>query len=233
MSGTSAFLRQNCWAKSDSKTLVSTPSNEKFCVVESLIRGQDKIFATKESALGNWQAAFFPFKRIKLVRGILFSLILWKLLLCNCLSIQTVIVVAHRSRDENKLLHIETNGEWGETFSLLWVVTLFRMPEPLFFWFWVINSRESTWTSFQNFLWWYLFIALQTSFEKIYYTFAEEPVKLFWARLKENVFAFVGKWLEHLEKREIFCGHRPKILTISVVPGYEALREWIRVFTIA
>ena len=37
------------------------------------------------------------------------------------------------------------------------------------------------------------FHALQVSFEKIYYTFAQEPNKLFWARLKENTFAFLGK----------------------------------------
>ena len=37
------------------------------------------------------------------------------------------------------------------------------------------------------------FFASQVSFEKIYYTFAQEPQKLFWARLKEKTFSFVGK----------------------------------------
>ena len=37
------------------------------------------------------------------------------------------------------------------------------------------------------------FYALQVSFEKIYYTLAEEPDKLFWARMKEKTFAFAGK----------------------------------------
>ena len=41
------------------------------------------------------------------------------------------------------------------------------------------------------------FYVLQKSFEKIYYTFAEEPDKRFCARLKEKTFAFVGKWLKH------------------------------------
>ena len=48
------------------------------------------------------------------------------------------------------------------------------------------------------------FYVLQVSFEQIYYAFAKKPDKLFWARLKEEIFAFVGKWLEHMENRE-FC----------------------------
>ena len=62
--------------------------------------------------------------------------------------------------------------------------------------------------------------ALQVSFEKIHSTFAEEADKLCCARLKETTFAFVGKWLEHLETREILCVHDPKILTVSAIPGY-------------
>ena len=72
------------------------------------------------------------------------------------------------------------------------------------------------------------FYALKISFVKDYYTFAEEPDKLFWAILKEKTFAFVGKWLEHLEKKEISCVHRPKIPTVSVGLGYKNLKEWIR-----
>ena len=47
------------------------------------------------------------------------------------------------------------------------------------------------------------YYALRVSFEKVYYTIAEEPDRFFWARLKEKTFAFVGKWLEHLEIRVI------------------------------
>ena len=65
------------------------------------------------------------------------------------------------------------------------------------------------------------FHALQVSFEQIYYAFAKKPDKLFWARLKEKIFAFMGKWLERLESREILCVHRPKILTVSAGPGYK------------
>ena len=72
------------------------------------------------------------------------------------------------------------------------------------------------------------YYALQISFVQIYYVFAKKPDKLFWARLKEKTFAFVGNSLEHLESREIFCDHRPKLLTISAGPGYKILREWIR-----
>ena len=43
------------------------------------------------------------------------------------------------------------------------------------------------------------FDALRVSFEKDYYTLAQEADKVFWAKLKEKTFAFVGKGLEHLE----------------------------------
>ena len=69
---------------------------------------------------------------------------------------------------------------------------------------------------------------LQVCFEKIYYKFAEEPDELFWARLIEKTYAFVGNCLEHLESREILSVHRPKILIVSVVPRYKTLRDFIR-----
>ena len=71
------------------------------------------------------------------------------------------------------------------------------------------------------------FYALQFCFEKSYLTFAQEPDKFFWARLKEKTFAFVGKWLEHLGNRGTLCVHRPKIFIFSNGPGYETLMEWI------
>ena len=37
------------------------------------------------------------------------------------------------------------------------------------------------------------FYASQVSFERIYYAIANKPDKVFWARLKEKTFAFVGK----------------------------------------
>ena len=76
------------------------------------------------------------------------------------------------------------------------------------------------------------FFVLQVSFEQIYYALAKKPDKLFWARLKEKTFALVGKSLEQLESREILCAHRPKLLTVSVGPGYKILREWAVVCTI-
>ena len=72
------------------------------------------------------------------------------------------------------------------------------------------------------------FHALQVSFDKVFYKFAEEPDKLFWTRLKEKASAFLGKRLEHLENREIFCFHRPIVLIVSACPGYKTLRERIR-----
>ena len=72
------------------------------------------------------------------------------------------------------------------------------------------------------------FYALQVSSKKIYYIFAEEPDKLFWPRMQEKTFAFVVKWLEQLENREILCVRRPKFLTVSVSPGCKTLKEWRR-----
>ena len=92
----------------------------------------------------------------------------------------------------------------------------------------VVRFRNNTRTSLWNFTTWCLFYALQVSFEQIYYAFAMKPDELFWARLKEKTFAFVGKGLEHLESREIFCVHRPKFLTLSAGPVYETSRERIR-----
>ena len=72
------------------------------------------------------------------------------------------------------------------------------------------------------------FYALQVSFERIYHAFAKKPDKLFWARLKKVAFAFAGKRLERLERKEILCVHRRNFLTAPAVPGYTILREWIR-----
>ena len=56
----------------------------------------------------------------------------------------------------------------------------------------------------------------------------KDTVKLFWARLKEKVFVFVRKRLEHLERREVLFVRRLKILTASAVRGYKILKEWMR-----
>ena len=72
------------------------------------------------------------------------------------------------------------------------------------------------------------FYAFQVSFEKMYYTFAEEPDKLFRRMLKEKTFASVGKCCEHLERRESLCLHCPRVLIIPDVSGLKNLRELIR-----
>ena len=53
ISGTSAFLRRKCSAKSESTTPVSTPSNNQVCEFDSFIPGRDKILSTEVSALAN------------------------------------------------------------------------------------------------------------------------------------------------------------------------------------
>ena len=75
-----------------------------------------------------------------------------------------------------------------------------------------------------------VFLCFAGFFEQIYYAFAKKPDKRFWARLRETTFAFVVKRLEHLASRKILCVHRPKFLTVSVVPRYKILREWMRCF---
>ena len=72
------------------------------------------------------------------------------------------------------------------------------------------------------------FYALEVSFEQIFYATSKKPDKLFWARLKEKIFAFVAKRLEHLESREILCVHCPNFLTASAGLGYIILSERIR-----
>ena len=72
------------------------------------------------------------------------------------------------------------------------------------------------------------FYVLQDSFEKIYYTFAQEPDKRFWTRLKEKTFALVEKQLQQLESRDFLCVHCLNALTVSAGPGYETSREWFQ-----
>ena len=63
------------------------------------------------------------------------------------------------------------------------------------------------------------FDALLVSLEQIYYAFAERPDKLSRARPKEKTFAFVEKELEHLEREEIPCVHRPRTLNATTIQG--------------
>ena len=51
MSGTSTFFRRKCRLKSEINTSVSTPSKIIIREFESLMREQDKILSTRESAL--------------------------------------------------------------------------------------------------------------------------------------------------------------------------------------
>ena len=101
------------------------------------------------------------------------------------------------------------------------------MPERLFFaskWFFFKRTIEVCFESLSR----DQFFALQVSFEKIYYGFSEKPDKLFWTKPKEEIFVFLGKWLEHLESREILCVLYPKVLVVSAGRRYKTLREWIR-----
>ena len=37
----------------------------------------------------------------------------------------------------------------------------------------------------------------------------------------------MGTRLKNLESREISCVHHPKVLIVSVIPGYKKLMDWI------
>ena len=112
MSGTSAFLQRSCWAEFNRKIPVSTSSKTKACDFESLTRGQDKNFLNQGIYFRKQFFVYLLPEWINLVVGILWRLIFWKILLCNWLANQTF--VGHRSRNEDKLLHIKTNGKWRE-----------------------------------------------------------------------------------------------------------------------
>ena len=77
---------------------------EKACEFKSPIQSQDKILSKNESVAANGFLFFSLLERISLVRGVLLSLIIWKLQLFNCRSIQTLVVVTRRSRDKYKRL---------------------------------------------------------------------------------------------------------------------------------
>ena len=92
-----SFFWCNYWGECDRKSPVSTPSKFNDSEIESLIRGPGKILSTDESALANVFKIFF-FSRFNLLRESSLSLIFSKVLLGG--------------RNENKLLHVKTNGWW-------------------------------------------------------------------------------------------------------------------------
>ena len=148
-----------------------------------------------------------------MVRGILVSLILWKLLFCNWMSFETLAVV-HRNRDDNKLFHIKTNDWWQEVLGLFWVANRFQKLEFPVFASKLFSSEREPELRIEVLPCHVFFILLQLSFQQIFYAFAKKPDKLFWKRLEEKTFAFAGKRLEHLESRElcVFLNQRLRII---------------------
>ena len=94
--------------------------------------------------------------------------------------------------------------------------------------FHVVCYRDNSGTSLWNFATWCLFMPCWFSLSRFIMHSQRNRINSFRARLKENIFAFVGKLLEHFENREILFVHRPKFLTVSAGPWYKILREWIR-----
>ena len=115
--------------------------------------------------------------------GILLSLILGKLLLCNCLSIQTLVVI-HRSRNEDKL---PCQDKWLMAGGVKTFMNYspFSNTRTSLVCFHVIRFREQSHFNLK-FCHAMSLYALQFSFGKNYYALAENPDELFWAGLKED-----------------------------------------------
>ena len=93
--------------------------------------------------------------------------------------------------------------------------------------FQVVHFRDNSQTSLGNFATWCLFMLFRFLLSRFIMQSQRNRIN-FWARLKEKICAFVGKWLEHLESREILCVHLPNFLTVPTGRGYKILRVWIR-----
>ena len=132
--------------------------------------------------------AYFFFKRVNLVHAILFKLILWKLLFCECLSIQTLVDV---NRYREWTAPNQDNWLMAGRVLISMSCKLFPKPERHFFasmWFCVDRTIEIVlkfWSVMSFFAW-------QVSFQKIYYAFAEKPDKIFSARPKKKDFCICG-----------------------------------------
>ena len=79
--------------------------------------------------------------------------------------------------------------------------------------FQVVVFRNHIRISIRTFATWCLFMLCR--FHSSILTFAKKPDHFIWTRLKELVFALARKQLEHLEKKEMLCVHRPKALNVS------------------
>ena len=67
--------------------------------------------------------------------------------------------------------------------------------------------------------------ARQIPFEQLYYAIAVKRDGILWATLKEKALEVPQKRLEHLDKKEKFCVHRPKVSNVLTGLG-NFLREW-------
>ena len=93
--------------------------------------------------------------------------------------------------------------------------------------FQVVHFRDNSRTSLRNFATWCPFMLCRFLFSRFIMQ-SQRNRKKFWARLKEKIFAYVGKWLELLESREVLCVNFTKLLNVSTGRGYKILRVWIR-----
>ena len=99
-------------------------------------------------------------------------------------------------------------------------VTVFWMPEHPFF-----ECKRDFYREQMNFVLKFChvisFYVFHASFVQFHNAFAEKPDTLFRARLKEKVFAFVGKWLEHLDSGEILFCHCLTTLNALIVQKFK------------
>ena len=145
---------------------------------------------------------------MNLVQGILFSLKIWKLLLCNCPCIQNFVV--HRKRDEEKLLHVKKRVIDGSSNNFSGLLLFFECQKifPLLSNCTSLDEEAKlVWENSHELS----SDALQVSFEQSYKAFTKKQAKFQKTRLNEITFAVAGKRLKHFQQKEILCVHHPKI----------------------
>ena len=91
-----------------------------------------------------------------------------------------------------------------------------------------IRFRDKSQTSLWNFATWCFFMLWRFPLSRFVMQSRRNWINSFGQDWRKKFFAFVEKWLEHLESRENLCVHRPIFWTVSAGPWYKVLREWIR-----
>ena len=197
MSGTTAFLRRSCWAKSNRKNPVSTPSKLKFVNLRAWNVDKTK-FCQPKNLL--WEIIFFTSFLSESIWYVWFSE--GKYFGSSCFVTDQLIKLllyteAGTRRNCSKSKHAVNDGG---------VITLmsckpFSEARMSLLCFQVVRFGDKSRTSFWYFAMRCLFMLCRFLLSRFFFNSKKKSDKLLRARLKEKISAFVGKWLEHLESR--------------------------------